>query len=247
MATVLARSRESKAANSLLSAILARICSCRVCIEPRLEEFKSDARPRENALVQFTQDGAAIMSFPQMPKYFLVFAFYLAVTVVVPFNGNASSRGSSCRITQAPVPPGNYSIIVAGSDEKHIAAAIRRVVSEEHQARPAFFADTKIEVFDSGARPPEGQRAIATIIVGSADSKPSVGDDHLNIIVPKIYETNDPQYVRVVKLDTAGIHLAFRSLLFFSGEAKATDDTMSSAHFGSLPDEFVYDSHDKSH
>jgi hypothetical protein len=177
-------------------------------------------------------------------KYALAFIVSLTAVAFVALDLQASSRSSSCRRTEAPLPPGDYSIVVAGSDEKDVAAAIRRVVAEEHRLRPGIFANTNIEVYDGAIPPPTGQRAIATIMVGTTESKSSQGDRGLNIFVPKIYEKNDPQYVKGIKLGTAGIHLALRSLLFFSGESKATDDTMGSEHFSSLPDDFVEGHHD---
>jgi len=181
-------------------------------------------------------------------KQFIVLIAASIIACLATQDLEASSRANDCRRTSVRLPPGHYSIVVAGFNEKDVAAAIRRVVSEEHQARPGLFANANIEVYDSQAGPPDGQRAIATIVVGDANRKPVSGTgSHLNIFVPKIYENEDPQYVKSVKLDTAGIHLAYRTLLFFSGESNATVDTMTSEHFSALPDEFVQAVHDNAH
>ncbi|WP_143029680.1 hypothetical protein [Bradyrhizobium brasilense] len=138
--------------------------------------------------------------------------------------------------------------MVTGTDSAVVATAIRRVVSEERNTRPALFANSKIEVYDKTSSLPAEQRAIATVSVGAPPPKAaSETPSHLNIFVPNIYKDKDPGYVKNVKLDNAGIHLALRSLLFFSGEAQSTNDTMGGDHFSELPDEFEEVVQDDSH
>jgi hypothetical protein len=177
------------------------------------------------------------------------FAFLAVIAVCVSSDVQATARGS-CKRTSVNLPPGDYSIVVAGSDDKDIAAAIKRVVLEELQSRPDYFQNSKIEVYDGITPIPKERnvRASARIVVGNSDAiLPRSEGEHLSILVPRIYENSDPKYVRLIKLQSAGVHLAFRSLLFFSGEAKETLDKMNSEHFSSLPDEFGKADHNGPH
>jgi hypothetical protein len=181
-------------------------------------------------------------------KCCLMFCFVFAILSMASSDSEATGRGR-CRRSEAPMPPGNYAIVVAGPNEQSIVDAIERVVDEERQARPALYQNSTIKIFDSSTHLPEGLKAISVITVGNTSAPASYlkDPDHLLIVVPKIFENTDPQYVRSVKVDTAGIHLALRSILFFSGEAKETDELMGVEHFVALPDEFAESTENEQH
>src|ERR1700674_2797406 len=144
----------------------------------------------------------------RISKVCLVPLFAVAIVWVASLDAQATGR-ARCRRSEVPMPPGNYAIVVAGSDENDVADAIRRVVGEEQRSRPSLFRNATIEILNGDVQLPATQKAVAVVTIGnvSGPAPDASNNDHLRIAVPKIYDKDDPKYVRSVKVDTAAIHL----------------------------------------
>ena len=174
---------------------------------------------------------------------------FILVLICCAIAASANSRGSGCKRTTQRLEPGTYIILVAGPDSDELRKVISNVVNEERKLQPTLFegAQITVDVLNASKFDPKDATPKAIILNGVVpDVQPQSNKKSLVVLSPNLYEPNDPEYAKYIKMQTAGVHFALRSLLFFSGESPESRDEMKSDHLAALPDVF-YPSHHADH